>query len=635
MTSTLVDSADAPVSGIDTLTALHRTGRLATEYPLVQGLLATVPAAHLQRAGRLLAGVPPEEVQRHHPNVPVVSVAITGHGTLPGLVSTLTVELARHGVLLRSHLSNFDTYAFELSDPGSELFTAVAPDVVLCVLDPNVVLDELPLPWTTEDAARVLDEKLALFERLAATADSAAVKALVLNTIPLSRTVLAQLVDYRSRAELGALWREANARLLRLPTKYPSLIVLDTDAMAAEGALVTEPRMSTYAKAHLSPDLLRRYACDAAHLVRHLLGRTRKCLVLDLDETVWGGILGDDGPHGIEVADTHRGEAFSALQRVAKQLAAQGVLLAAVSKNDLEPVRTVLREHPRMTLREEDFVRVVANWEPKSNNLAELAVQLNLGLDSFVFADDSPYECGLIRHALPEVAVVALDDPAFHVTRLLADGWFDTRQVTAEDRRRTVSYRDELARKEFQSGFDSLESYLNQLGVRVRLASAQPLEVARLSQITLRTNQFNLTTRRLQPEAVAALMADPQTPVLTVHAGDRFGDNGLVGSVLLRWAGEVLHIENFLLSCRVFARGVEQACLNAVLRHARSAGAIEVIGHYRPTAKNGKFRGFYTLNGFVERSGDGTDVLFGHDLTDIGTAPAYVRLTEEIEETRR
>src|SRR5262249_32703099 len=185
-----------------------------------------------------------------------------------------------------------------------------------------------------------------------------------------------------------------------------------------------------------------------------------------------------------------------ACQRVAKQLGSQGVLLAAVSKNDLEPVRDVLRNHPGMTLREDDLVRVVANWRPKHDNLTELAAALNLGVDSVVFVDDSPYECGLVRHALPGVAVVPVDgEPGLYVEKLLRDGWFDTRALTAEDRTRVAKYRDELVRKDFLDTFESIEDYLRELKVRVRLAAVTDptTDAVRISQLTLRTNQFNLT----------------------------------------------------------------------------------------------------------------------------------------------
>jgi FkbH-like protein len=418
-------------------------------------------------------------------------------------------------------------------------------------------------------------------------------------------------------------------------------VVLDLDTLVTEGIQVSDPRLAVYARAHFSPDLLGRYAREVGHLARHLTGHTKKVLAVDLDDTVWGGLVGEDGVEGIEVADSYRGEAFRAFQNILRQLASQGVLLAAVSKNDLEPVRSALRDHPRITVRENDFVRVVANWRPKHENLAELAADLNLGADSIVFVDDSPYERGLVRRELSEVAVVAVDtEPAYHVERLLADGWFDVLELTTEDRARPSRYQDELVRKDFLHSFDSLGDYLRELDVQVLLARAEESEIGRVSQITLRTNQFNLATQRLQPADVRALADDPNGYVVAVHAGDRFGDNGIVGAVLARRTtaehGVELRIDNFLLSCRVFARGIEQSALSALLSHAREIGATAVTGQYRKTAKNGKVREFYPRAGFSTVSDDGTTASFRFDLTaaDIAPPPEHVRLSVRLERTR-
>ncbi|WP_328917005.1 MULTISPECIES: HAD-IIIC family phosphatase [unclassified Streptomyces] len=621
-----VPAEDSPSAA---LSALHRDGRLAAGYPKVQGLLTGLTGPELARAGQLLSRLDPDAVLAEHPGVPTVSAAITGHGTLGTLLPALTAECARHGLLLRARVSAFDSYVFDLSDPGSDLYAA-DPDLVLCVLDHTVVFDEIPAVWTPDDVRKTVEAKLRLLGGLAERFSGTARGTLVLNTVPLPRPYTAQLVDYRSRAELGVIWREFNAGLLRLSADHPALVVLDLDPLVADGLPVTEPRMSVYAKAHLSVELLAGYAREAGHLARNLTGRTKKVLVLDMDETLWGGILGDDGPDGIEVSGSHRGEAFGAFQRVVRQLGSQGVLVAAVTKNDAELVRQVLTEKPDMTLRESDFVRVNANWRPKHDNLTELAGVLNLGTDSFVFADDSAYECGLVARELPGVTVLKLDaEPALHIDKLLRDGWFDTRQLSAEDRARTGLYRVEAARSDFLQSFSSIDDYLAELGVTVTLAAAADSELARVSQITLRTNQFNLTTQRLQPPQVAALAADPDAQVLVIASADRFGDNGTVGAVLTHRDSDGLHIDNFLLSCRVFSRGIEQACLSALLTHARETGAPAVHGTYRATAKNGNVRDFYPRSGFALVSEDDGTAHYRHDLTDIVPVPAHLRLTRE------
>jgi FkbH-like protein len=377
--------------------------------------------------------------------------------------------------------------------------------------------------------------------------------------------------------------------------------------------------------------MLAGYAREIGHLVRQSAGLTKKCLVVDLDGTLWGGVLGEDGIEGIELGDGYRGQAFLAFQRVIKQIGSQGVLVAAVSKNEPEIVGRALREHPRMALREEDFVQVIANWQPKHENLTALAERLGLGADSFVFLDDSTYERGLIRRELPGVAVVDVDDePSLHAEKLLHDGWFDTRELTTEDRVRAKSYRVEQARRTFLENFSSTEDYLRELGVSVRLAQAAEQEIPRISQLTLRTNQFNLATLRLQPSAVQELVSDPSVRVLSIHASDRFGDNGLVGAVFLRHVDDAVHIDNFLLSCRVFFRGIEQTCLARILQYSHTMGARAVFAIYRPSPKNGAVADFYPRYGFSPLADDGSTVTFRHPLAEIPAGPTHVNLVASI-----
>jgi hypothetical protein len=291
------------------LRALHRAGRLAAEYSTLRGLLSGAGDEEIALAGRLLAALDPDEVAGHNPGLPAVSVAVTGHGTLGELPPALAGQFARHGLVARVRLSPFDSYVFDLSDPGSA-FYAGDPQLALCVLDPAIVLDELPTPWTPEDAEKVLAEKTALIAGLAERFRSAGRGTLVLNTLPLLLEHTAELVDHRSKARLGAAWREANARLLRLGEGNSSVVVIDLEPLANAGTAVREPRMDVYAKAHLSPGLLAGYARQIGHLARNLTGGTDKVLVVDLDGTLWGGTVGDDGPDGIELGGGYRGQAF-------------------------------------------------------------------------------------------------------------------------------------------------------------------------------------------------------------------------------------------------------------------------------------------------------------------------------------
>ncbi|MFC8226423.1 HAD-IIIC family phosphatase [Streptomyces sp. NPDC057287] len=591
------------------LRLLHREGTLASRFDEVAALLSGLGPDDLAAASRLLARTDLSEAAGHHPALPTVSVVLTGNGTLDALRTALVGELARHGYLPDVGLTDFGSYVFELGDPGSSLYSRAA-DFTVCVLDHTTVFDEVPVPFTVDDVARVLSGKTALWRRLAEGFAAHGRGTLVLNTVPLPRTRQAQLLDHSARARLGVLWRSANSDLLALGTEGGPAVTVDIDPLLTVDAVLTEPRFEVYAGAHLSDTLLTSYARELAHLVRARTGRAKKVLALDLDGTLWGGVLGDDGVEGIEVAHGRQGAAFHAFQGVVRQLQSQGVLLAAVTKNDRATVLDALREHPELRLREEHFVAVLADWQPKPGHLRDLARTLNLGEDSLVFVDDNPGECAAVSAGLPDVTVIPVDaDPAFHVERLLADGWFTSNGVTHEDRVRTRLYREESARTDFLGAAGSAREFLAGLGVRLELAPVTPEQVPRVAQLTQRTNQFNLTTERLTADDVRERSADGARSVVVLSAADRFGSNGIVGALFLRAdkeggaGGAALEIENFLLSCRVFARGIEQASLSAVLGQARRAGFTEVRGAYAATPKNAKVADLYPHYGFVPQGG--------------------------------
>ncbi|GAA2139660.1 HAD-IIIC family phosphatase [Kitasatospora kazusensis] len=620
-------AAPAGQSALDRLRTLAGAGELAAHYPEIPQLLAGLGTEEIARAGRQLGRLKPEDVLGHHPGTETLTVAVTGSSTLAGLLPPLTGELARHGLLLRAWNGDFDSWITDLQDTDSELYQAKA-DLTLCVLDAEAVLRSLPVPWRVEDARAATEATLALVDRLAGHYMAHGTGTLVLNTVPLPRAYTHQLVDLASRAALGIAWREFNSGLLRLAAGYERVAVLDLEPLLAESGPANDPRLAMYAKAAYGDELLGRYAREVGHLARTVRGRTKKVLVVDLDNTLWDGILGDDGADGIAAAVTFRGEAFGRFQRVVKQLGSQGVLLAVSSKNDQEPVLDVLGSHPDMVLRTDDFVRINANWQPKDVNLRDIADRLNLGVDSFVFADDSPFETGLVAASLPGVAVVRLDEePALHIGALLADNWFDVRELTAEDRARAGLYRSEEARQSLLESAGSLDEYLQQLQVTVDLSPVQEHEIARMAQLTLRTNQFNLTTERLQPADVRARLADGQHWVLAVRTADRFGDQGLVGGVFARVEGDTLLVENVILSCRVFSRGIEQTALSAVLAQAAGRGLRQVRAAYRPTKKNHKVRDFFPSVGFTRSGGTDEAPDFAHDLAEVPEVPGHVTIT--------
>lgn len=619
---TAQDSTDAWTE----LRRLRDERGLTESFPQVCSLIGRLDEEGRARAGRLLTTLDPDAVSAAHPQLTALTVTVTGNGTCAPLVAPLSAEFARHRMLLRT--TGRGQYMADLGDPGSPAYQE-GTDMTVCLLDAHAVTIELGDVWTAEDCEHTLNTLAARIRGLAQQHDEAGNGVLVLNTVPLPAWLSRQLIDYHSRSRLGLAWREFNSSLLRLGLDLKSCVVVDVDTLLTDATPLDEPRLRMYAQVGFSEPLMRRLAQEVANVAKALCGHGRKCLVLDLDGTLWGGILGDDGIDGIEIGDSGRGEAFAAFQRLVAQLGSQGVLLTLCSKNDEGPVRTALRDHAEMPLREKDFVAMRVNWKPKNGNIIELTEQLNIGTDSMVFVDDSAFETGLVRKSLPEVAVVELDgEPTRHPWRLLSDDWFATLQLTGEDYSRREKYQAEMERTTFRTGFSSLQEYLTELDVHVAVSPPAAHDVGRVAQMTQRTNQFNMTTLRMDAARVEEYVSGVDTTVWTVRSSDRFGDHGIVGALFLhtRTPG-VITVENMLLSCRVFSRGIESTCLRSLLEHARTTGAKAVVAHYRPTPKNHRFADFYQLHGFVPDGSDDETRHFRHDLVSLPEAISHINLT--------
>ncbi|MCX4820514.1 HAD-IIIC family phosphatase [Streptomyces sp. NBC_01142] len=623
------------------LRALHTAGRLIDAYPRIPALLARLGDEELDFAGRLLARLSPSEVLTAHPATPALRTAVTGRSTTAGLVPALTAQAARHGLLLIPYAAGNGSYVQDLADPASALY-AHRPELTLCVLDPLTVWDRIRPPWQPYDVALEAERQRLLLAELAAShaAHAPAGATFVLNTVPLLRRFTHQLTGLAQRAELGAVWREFGADLLRMSDPAAGVAVLDLEPLTSAGVRADDPRLGAYADAHCTAELLAGYAREAVHLVRAQRGDAKKCLVLDLDGTLWDGILAEEGPERVRAADSLRAGAFAGFRRTVEQLASQGVLLAVCSKNDPEPVARALAAHPDWPLSTRDFVFVVADWGSKAEGVRTIAAGLGISPSAVVFADDSAFEREVVRAAVPGAAVVPLDgEPAHHTERLLADGWFDVPSVTEEDRVRAAHYREREQRARQQAAAKDYESFLRSLDISVDAGPAQDHETARIAQLSLRTNRFNLTGARLTVAQIRHLDRDPDALVLAVRAADRFGDDGVVGAVFGRRDGAGLHLENMVVSCRVLGRGIEDAVLAGLLHAAREAGLPAVHALWRPTAANEAQRAFCASHGFVAAGGDDRGgIRYRHALTRVPPVPPHVRLrlslvpVQEVEE---
>lgn len=395
------------------------------------------------------------------------------------------------------------------------------------------------------------------------------------------------------RHELGASRALAHMSMALMDAleRVPNAYLLDASRwMAAAGASASHPKLWFMAKVPFGPKVFAAAAGEIEAATQALAGATRKLVVCDLDNTLWGGIVGDDGWQNLQLGGhSPAGEAFVELQRGLKALSRRGVLLAIASKNEEAVALEAIERHPEMVLRREDFVAWRIDWNDKAQNIASLVEELNLGLQSVVFLDDNPVERARVRDMLPEVLVPEWPtDPMLYPKALAELTCFDTASLTEEDAERTQMYLAERQRRDLQQQVGSLDDWLMSLGVRVAVEPLGPANLTRTAQLFNKTNQMNLTTRRLTAEELQVWASGAGREVLVFRVGDRFGDSGLTGIASLEHdpASGTTHVVDWILSCRVMGKRVEQAICHVLTERARRAGTQRLVARYVPTAKN-------------------------------------------------
>ncbi|OFW06427.1 MAG: hypothetical protein A3I61_19945 [Acidobacteria bacterium RIFCSPLOWO2_02_FULL_68_18] len=395
-----------------------------------------------------------------------------------------------------------------------------------------------------------------------------------------------------------------NAALRAAAGAVAGAYVVDMAACLARvgGAHFYDPRYWHLARAPYTPRALAEIAAEDFRFIRALRGKAKKCLVLDADQTLWGGVIGEEGLSGIRLGGAYPGSAFVEFQQEVVSLFHRGVLIALCSRNNDADVWEVFDHHPDMVLRREHIAAWRINWRDKATNLRELSEELNIGLESMVLADDSEFEAGLVRDQLPDVAILQLPagEPVEYRRSLAACGHFDVLAITDEDRTRSTMYAAEAARRRARSDVVDLGSYYRSLGMTLEIGRADEFSIPRIAQLTQKTNQFNLTTRRYGEADILRFVRSADHEVLWVRVTDRIGDLGIVGACVLAYAGRRASIDTFLLSCRALGRGVERRFLVEALHLSRARGAEVVQGEYIRTAKNAQTETFFLDNGFAE-----------------------------------
>lgn len=536
-----------------------------------------------------------------------------------GVLATFTAELLRPFVVVECHglgcpvkpwFGPFGQLEQQVLDEASPLWQT-SPDVLwiavrLDDVDRHLVHDSAAIgPEATAERLAAVRTRLV---QLAQAARQRSRASILISNLSAGAGHSAGVFDASNPDGFVHLLAECNRQLARDLAQVADAHVFDfAGTMATAGtARWSDPKLWYMARGACSADSMIPLAKALARSVRALVKPASKCLVLDLDNTLWGGVLGDDGAEGVKLGDDYPGNVFKDFQAALLGLRRRGFLLAIASKNDEQTVLDMLDKHPEMLLKREHFACICANWDAKPGNLRTIAHRLNIGLDSLVFVDDNPVERAAVQAELPMVHVVELPaDPLGYLAALAEVAVLDRPRLLAEDRQRAEMVAHDAQRQQIASQATSVEEFLQSLQMVAQVGTCDAQTLERIHQLINKTNQFNLTTRRHNLADVRSMMDSPDAAVAWLRLADRYGDLGLVCVGIVKRRDEAIwEVDTLLMSCRVMGRQVEDAFLSYLAELAREQGATRLRGLFRPTAKNAPVRDFYAQHGFNSLGGD-------------------------------
>jgi len=553
--------------------------------------------------------------------------AILRSFTVEPIVPALKACAFTAGIDLSVHIGEFNAYAQEILDSASPLY-AFDPGTVILAVQTRDIAPEL---WRNSSRARdVVDRVANQFAGWIQEFRARSAANLIVHALEKPATPAQGILDSQSEENQGSAIEQINRSLRQVARQHRGVYVLDYDALVARHGRERwgdERKWLTVrlpvAAAHL-PAMAREWM----RFLAPITGKVAKAVAIDLDNTLWGGIIGEDGMAGIRIGAEHPGAAHQALQQALLDLSQRGILLAVCSKNNPPDAMEALAEHPGMLLRPEHFAALRINWNDKAQNLREIAHELNIGLDAVAFLDDNPVERQQVREQAPEVMVLELPADPMEYARAVRDcPAFERLALSEEDRQRNLYYAAERQRVTLEQSTASREDFYRSLEQEAEIAPVNTLTLARVAQLTQKTNQFNLTTRRYTEQQIAEMARCRDWCVLSIKVRDRYADNGLVGVAIVHHEGESSEIDTFLLSCRVIGRTVETALVAHLAGEARRRGSRRLEGWFRPTKKNAPARNFYADHGFRLQTETEEGQLWELDLTNAELrSPEWVRL---------
>ena len=549
-----------------------------------------------------------------------VKVALLSSFTIDPLGIYLDVKSRMVQLVPEIYVAPFNQYQQEILDESSGLYD-FKPDVVVLAVEADVLLNQnffsefVKLSDVKQYHREILDRIQTIVSMLTARTNA---MVLVNNFLVPSFSPYG-ILDNKAECGLRTFFIDLNQQLADLYKDSSQVYVVDVEAAAGKHGKLRciDPKMYYRGSLLFSESFLPVIADEYMGYIKALKNLTRKCIVLDLDNMLWGGIIGEDGVDGIQLGNDSPGNAYKDFQRALLGYYNRGVLLAVNSKNNLEDAMKAINEHPHMLLREKHFVAMKINWQNKVQNMIELAKEINIGLDSMAFMDDNPREREHMKQSLPQIHVVDMPTSPFLYRQTLESlNDFNLLALTEEDKKRGEMYHARKKRNDLRESISSVDDFLKSLETRIVIKEADEIGLPRIVRMVNKTNQFNLTTRRYK-DAEVRKMNDPDNQFLiySLQVSDKLGDEGIVGAAIVRKEPEVWILDSFLLSCRVIGRKVETAFLSTIVADAKKQGVSMVVGEYIPTQKNAPVKGFYSSHGFEELSKEGDLYRWKLDLT--------------------
>ena len=558
-----------------------------------------------------------------------VRIAVLGGSTTDDIRNILELFLLAAGIQPVFYQSEYSKF-YEDAVFGNEELDAFQPEIVVVFTS---VVNIVNWPDIADGVVAVQEKLAAEYGRLAEVWEAIKRRyhaVIIQNNYESPCAGGMGSLDAVAETGQGSFVAALNGKMVEYARFHEGFYIHDLNGLAARTGLHKwyNPTQFCAYKFAMDYDVMPDVSLGLARIIRAVLGKSKKCLVLDLDNTLWGGVIGDDGAENIKIGhETPSAEAYTTFQKYVLRLKERGIILAVCSKNEEDIAKSGF-EHPDSVLKFTDFASFKANWLPKNENIVAIAKEINIGLDSLVFIDDNPAERQIVRDTLPEVAVPEVDagDVFSYIRAIEEAGYFETVSVSADDLQRNASYQANKARQELATAAVSYDDFLKSLQMQAEIQAFQPVYYDRIAQLTGKTNQFNLTTRRYTRADIERMANDSHYITLYGRLSDKFGDNGLISVVIGEKRGQEVHILLWLMSCRVLKRGMENAMLDALVANAQIAGCTKLIGYYYPTKKNKMVASLYQSFGFSDAGADGDGTMWKLSLEGYKPCRKYIEV---------